>query len=69
MPRPKSQLEYIARYKKEHMTKVGVEFHKGRPEEMEMLAFLNTKPSKQGYLKELIKKAMIEEEQKHTPTR
>lgn len=58
MARPKSQIEYIARYKKAHITKVSVEFNKDKPDDMALLEFLNTKESKQGFIKKLIQDAM-----------
>lgn len=60
MSRPESQIRYIAKYKKLHITKVSIEFNKDHPEDMELLNFLNAQePSKQGFIKNLLRQAMI----------
>lgn len=57
-PRPPSQMRYVAKYKKENITKVSVEFNKNNTEDMTMLEFLNKQATKQGFIKQLIRESM-----------
>lgn len=55
MPESAAQRRATLKYRKEKMKQVVVAFY---PNDMELFEFLDTKPNKAGYIKDLIRKDM-----------
>lgn len=58
MSAKQNQLNYIKNYNKQHYKSVNIMFRIDSSEEAEMLNFLHEQPSTMGFIKELIKEAM-----------